>query len=76
MTAVCPRMFDILTTLTFGAERRKSQCVNSIRGPPKKNKKTMKPRRTRGQQCIMKYQEHNRSKKRTLREKKIKIRRP
>ena len=43
MTAVCPRLFDILTTLTLGA--KKSHCVTNIRGHHKK--KTMKPRSPR-----------------------------
>ena len=30
MTAVCPSVFEILTTSTFGALSRKSHCVNSI----------------------------------------------
>ena len=72
MTAVCPRLFEILTTLTF--EAKKSHCVTNIRGHHKKNNETSSS--TCGRQCIMKCQEHNRSKKGTLREKKIRIRRP
>ena len=49
---VYPRVFEILTTLTFGALRKKSQCVTDIRGHHKENekkkkKKKMKPRRPR-----------------------------
>ena len=39
MTAVCPRLFDILTTLTFGA--KKSHCVTNIRGRHKKNNENL-----------------------------------
>ena len=70
-SVVYPRVFEILTTLTLGALRKKSHCVTNIRGHHKKQNKT-----TCGQQCIMTCQEHNRSKKGTLREKKIRIRRP
>ena len=71
--AVCPRLFEFLTTLTFGALRKESHCVTDIRGHHKKNNETSSS--TCGQQCIMKCQDHRRSKKGTLREKK-KIRRP
>ena len=45
--AVHPRMLEILTTLTFGALRKKSHCANSHSRPWKKHEKirTVKPRR-------------------------------
>ena len=72
MTAVCPRLFEILTSLTFGALRQKTHHVTDIRGHHKKTKNSTS---TCGQQCTMKCQEHNISKTGTLREKN-KIRRP
>ena len=67
--AVCQRLFGFLTTLTFTA-LRKNRIVSAAFDTIAKNKK-MKPRSPRvGQQCIMKCQEHNRSKKGTLRGKK------
>ena len=45
MTAVCPRLSEILTTLSVGALRKKSHCVTKIRGHHKNTHKKMKPRR-------------------------------
>ena len=70
MTAVCPRLFEILTTLTLGALRKKiALCQQHLKtSQKKKNNETSSS--SCGQQCTMKCQEHNRSKKGTLREKK------
>ena len=72
---VCPRLFEFLTTLKFGAPRKKSHCVNNIldhreKNTKKKNKNNETSSSTCGQQCIMKCQEHNRSKKRDVASKK------
>ena len=50
--AVSPRVFEILTTLTFGALRKKiTLCQQDLRPSQKKTRKkktrTMKPRRPR-----------------------------
>ena len=44
--AVCPRLFEILTRLTFGAQRRK-HCVNSIWDRRKKKNRDKEARRPR-----------------------------
>ena len=49
--AVYPGVFQILTTLTFGA-LRKSQCVADVRGHHKKTKTKKQSSSTCGQQCI------------------------
>ena len=41
-SAVCPRLFEFLTTLTFGAQRQKSVCQQLFRPP--KQKETRKAR--------------------------------
>ena len=72
MTAVCPRLFEILTTLTFGALRKIHIVLSTVEDiTKKKNRKynNETSSSTRGQQCIMKCQEHNRGKKGALREK-------
>ena len=68
----------IVTPADIRSTAQKSHCVTNIRGHQKTHThKTMKLRRPRkGQQCIMKCQEDNRSKTGTLREKEIKVRRP
>ena len=74
---VYPRVFEILTTLTPGALQKNHIVSPTFEDITKKHKKNVTSSSTCGQECIMKCQEHNRSKKRTLREKKkIKIRRP
>ena len=72
MTAVCPRLFEILTTLTFGALRKNHIVSPTVEDITKKHKKynNETSSSTCGQQCIMKCQEHNRGKKGALREKK------
>ena len=67
MTAVHPRVFEILTTLTFGALRKNhivSPTFEDITKKHEKNNETSSS--TCGQQCIMKCQEHNRSKKKDV----------
>ena len=61
VTPVYSRVFEILTTLTFGSTAQKSHCVTNIRVHHKKAQKFFV------QQCFVKCQEHNRSKKGTLR---------
>ena len=72
--AVCPLLFEFLTTLTFEALRKNP--FKDIIKKKDKNKNNETSSSTCGQQCITKCQEHNRSKKGTLREKKFKINRP
>ena len=70
MTAVCPRLFEILTTLTLGALRKKIALCQQHLKTLQKQKNNETSSSSCGQQCSMKCQEHNRSKKGTLREKK------
>ena len=44
MTAVCPRWFEILTTLTFGALRRKTLCPQHVRPSHKKTREKQEQR--------------------------------
>ena len=63
---VCLRLFEFLTTLTFGALRKKiTLCQQHLRQPQKKGSLS-----TCGQQCIMNRQEYNRRWKGMLRGKK------
>ena len=68
--AVCPRLFEFLTTLTFGALRE-----NHIVSPSRTSQKEQKNNNetsssTCAQQCIMKCQDRRSCKNGTLREKK------
>ena len=63
-TGDCPRLFDLLTTLTFGA-LRKNHIVSTAFETITKKKKARRPR-----VVSMNRLEHTRSKKGTLREKK------
>ena len=65
--AVYPRVFEIFTSLTFGALLENHIVSPTFEDTTKKNNETLLF--MSGQQCIMKCQEHNRSEKGTLREK-------
>ena len=58
--AVCPRLFESLTTLTFGAQRRNHTVSPAFDHRKKKGNKESSLS-TCDQQFIMNYQEHNRS---------------
>ena len=58
---VSPRLFEILTTRTFGALRRNHIVSTAFETIAKKNRSKEGSLSTCGQQCIMKRQEHNRS---------------
>ena len=77
--AVYPRVFEILTTLKFGALRTKhivSTAFETITKKRKKNKNKETSWSMCSQPCLMNRQQHNRSLKGMLRGKKNKIRRP
>ena len=59
--AVCPRLFEFLTTLTFGAQRRHHIVSTAFETIAKKKRAREGSFSTYDQQFIMKCQEHNRS---------------
>ena len=68
-SVVYPRVFEILTTLTFGALRKNHIVSPAFDTIKKKRRDTEASLSTCDHQCIMKFQAQNRSKKGSLREK-------